>query len=81
MSERQGLGKAGFSINPARTAVLEAIMESALLTRTAMIAGQESASQVFSDAVEPTMKSLQDRLDIIASARARPSRCQAGGLL
>ena len=38
MSERKGLGTAGFSINPTRTGGLEAIMGSALVTRTAMIA-------------------------------------------
>jgi hypothetical protein len=75
-------GPAGFSISPARTGELEFIMESTLVTRTAMIAGLESSALTLGDAVEPTGERLQYRLDNNASERMRktaevPSRTAA----
>lgn len=75
--ERQALGTAGFSINPARTGELEGTMEAALVTRTIMIDGLESAGLALGDAVEPTAKSFKYRLDYCQRTH---KTAEAGGL-
>jgi len=54
-----------FPINSARTGELEATMEVALVTRTAMISGRESACSSLGDSVDPTVKSLQYRIETL----------------
>jgi hypothetical protein len=68
-TETRALGTGDFSIAPERTVELGCIMTSSLATRTAMIAGLESAGRALGDAVEPTVKSLLYRIDYCQRTR------------
>lgn len=63
LAEHRALGDGIFSIDPARTAELEVVMAAGLATRTAMIAGLESACAALGDAAEPTVRYLQYQAD------------------
>jgi hypothetical protein len=68
-TEKQALGSGDFSIAPDRTAELESIMTSSLDRRCKALAGIQAACVALGDAPEPTVRSLQYRLDYCRRVR------------
>lgn len=67
--ERQAIGTADFSINPARTAELEAVMTASLERREKALSGLQQACSLLGCHPEPSCRALQSRAAYLRRTR------------